>query len=254
VISAHPIPGLPELHPGDDLAALIETALASCEPPRSLHAADVVVIAHKAVSKVEGRVRQLPDVTPGELAKRLAAEHDKDPRLVQVVLDESRQLIRAVRGVLICETHHGFVCANAGVDASNVPGEDTVVMLPTDPDRSARTIRARLNELTGVAPAVVITDSFGRAWRVGQCDVAIGAAGLEPVEDWRGRNDYEGREMRATVIAVGDQLAAVADLARSKDAMQPVVVVSGAERHLLADGDGPGARALIRDPAEDLFR
>jgi coenzyme F420-0:L-glutamate ligase/coenzyme F420-1:gamma-L-glutamate ligase len=193
-------------------------------------------------------------VTPGDLAARIAAEHDKDPRLVQVVLDESHKLIRAARGVLISETHHGFVCANAGVDASNVPGEDTVVMLPTDPDASARRIRARLHELTGVAVGVVITDSFGRAWRVGQCDVAIGVAGLQPVEDWRGRTDYSGREMHATVIAVADQLAAVADLARAKDAMQPVVIVSGAGRHLLGDGDGPGGAALVRDPAEDLFR
>jgi coenzyme F420-0:L-glutamate ligase / coenzyme F420-1:gamma-L-glutamate ligase len=254
MITANPVAGLPELHPDDDLAALIETALAAGEPPRALHDGDVVVIAHKAVSKVEGRVRHLQDVHPGELAHQLAAEHDKDPRHVQVVLDESQKLIRAVRGVLICETHHGFICANAGVDASNVPGEDAVVMLPVDPDASARSIRKRLNELTGVSPGVVITDSFGRAWRVGQCDVAIGVAGLQPIEDWRGRPDYDGREMRATVIAVADQLAAVADLARAKDAMQPVVIVSGAGRHLLADGDGPGARVLIRDPAEDLFR
>ena len=254
MITAHPVSGIPEIQPGDDLAAMIETALAAAEPPRELRADDVVVIAHKVVSKTEGRTVRLADVTPGELAGRLAAEHDKAPRHVQVVLDESRKLIRAARGVLICETHHGFVCANAGVDASNVPGEDTVVMLPTDPDRSARTIRQRLNELTGVSPAVVITDSFGRAWRVGQCDVAIGVAGLQPIEDWRGRPDYDGREMHATVIAVADQLAAVADLARAKDAMEPVVIVSGAGRHLLADGDGPGARALIRDPAEDLFR
>ena len=254
MITAHPISGLPEVRPGDDLAALIETALAASEPPRTLDPGDVVVIAHKAVSKSEGRLVHLGDVTPGELAQRLAAEHGKDPRLVQVVLDESHRLVRAVRGVLICETHHGFICANAGVDASNVPGEDTVVMLPTDPDASARRVRARLHELTGVAPAVVITDSFGRAWRVGQCDVAIGAAGIQPIEDWRGRNDYDGREMRATVIAVADQLAAVADLARAKDAMQPVVIVSGAERHLIADGDGPGASALVRNPAEDLFR
>jgi coenzyme F420-0:L-glutamate ligase/coenzyme F420-1:gamma-L-glutamate ligase len=254
MITAHPIAGLPELQPGDDLAALVETALAAGDPPRTLDPTDVVVIAHKAVSKAEGRTANLNDVIPGELARQLAADHDKDPRLVQVVLDESHTLIRAVRGVLICETHHGFICANAGVDASNVPGEDTVVMLPTDPDHSARLLRHRLKELTGVAPGVVITDSFGRAWRVGQCDVAIGVAGLRPIEDWRGRPDYDGREMRATVIAVADQLAAVADLARAKDAMQPVVIVSGAGRHLLADDDGPGARVLIRDPAEDLFR
>ncbi len=246
MVTAAPVPGLPELRAGDDLARLIHEAT-------EIAPTDVVVIAHKAVSKVEARVRRLGDVRPGAEATRLAAAHDKDPRLVQVVLDESRVVLRAVRGVLICETHHGFVCANAGVDASNVPGEDSVVLLPRDPDASARRIRDRLTALTGAAPAVLITDSFGRAWRIGQCDVAIGLAGLAPLEDWRGRADHDGREMRATVIAVADQLAAVADLARAKDAMAPVVVVSGAGRHVLA-GDGPGARALIRAPTDDLFR
>jgi coenzyme F420-0:L-glutamate ligase/coenzyme F420-1:gamma-L-glutamate ligase len=253
LITASPLTGLPELKPGDDLAGLIIAGLAQADPAIALDVGDVVVVAHKAVSKVEGRTRRLADVIPGELAVKLAAEHEKDPRLVQVVLDESRRLIRAVRGVLICETHHGFVCANAGVDASNVPGEDTVLMLPVDPDGSARALRGRIQELTGQAPAVVITDSFGRAWRVGQCDVAIGVAGLAPIEDWRGRNDYEGRELHATVIAVADQLAAVADLARAKDAKQPVVIVSGAGHHVI-EGDGPGAAAIIRDPASDLFR
>jgi coenzyme F420-0:L-glutamate ligase/coenzyme F420-1:gamma-L-glutamate ligase len=250
LITATPVPGLPELRPGDDLAQLMLDALG---PERAPGDRDVVVIAHKAVSKSEGATRDLRAVEPGAHAQRLAAAHDKDPRLVQVVLDESRAVIRAVRGVLICETRHGFVCANAGVDASNVPGEDTVLTLPLDPDASARRIRQRIRTLAGRAPAVLITDSFGRAWRVGQCDVAIGAAGLTPVEDWRGRPDYVGREMRATVIAVADQLAAVADLARAKDAMQPVVIVGGAERHVTAE-DGPGARALIRAEADDLFR
>jgi coenzyme F420-0:L-glutamate ligase/coenzyme F420-1:gamma-L-glutamate ligase len=254
LITASPLPGLTELGPGDDLAGLIVSALAQADPVAiALGAGDVVVVAHKAVSKVEGRTRPLADVTPSAMAVNLAGEHDKDPRLVQVVLDESRRLIRAVRGVLICETHHGFVCANAGVDASNVPGEDTVLLLPVDPDGSARALRARIKELTGHAPGVVITDSFGRAWRVGQCDVAIGVAGLQPIEDWRGRTDYEGRELHATVIAVADQLAAVADLSRAKDAKQPVVIVSGAERHI-TEADGPGAAAIVRDPASDLFR
>jgi coenzyme F420-0:L-glutamate ligase/coenzyme F420-1:gamma-L-glutamate ligase len=251
MITAEPVPGLPELVLGDDLGALIADALRGAD--RELLTGDVIVIAHKAVSKVEGRVCRLADVEPGPQAIALGTEHDKDPRQVQVVLDESRKVLRAVRGVLICETHHGFVCANAGVDASNVPGEDTVLMLPRDPDRSARALRARLHELTGVKPGVVITDSFGRAWRVGQCDVAIGIAGVAPLEDWRGRPDYDGREMHATVIAVADQLAAVADLARAKDAMQPAVVVSGAGRHLLS-GDGPGACPLIRAEVDDLFR
>jgi coenzyme F420-0:L-glutamate ligase/coenzyme F420-1:gamma-L-glutamate ligase len=172
---------------------------------------------------------------------------------VQVVLDESRQVLRAERGVLICVTRHGFVCANAGVDASNVPGEDAVVLLPIDPDGSARGIRRRIGELTGTQPAVLITDSFGRAWRMGQCDVAVGCAGLVPLDDWRGRNDANGRMLRATVIAVADELAAAADLARAKDLSQPAVLVGGAERHTALD-DGPGISPVIRPEAEDLFR
>jgi coenzyme F420-0:L-glutamate ligase/coenzyme F420-1:gamma-L-glutamate ligase len=169
------------------------------------------------------------------------------------VLDGTREVLRASHGVMICVTHHGFVCANAGVDVSNVPGGDAVVELPVDPDGSARKLRAVLRRLTGVAPAVVITDSFGRAWRHGQVDVAIGAAGIGPLEDWRGRTDATGRELRATWIAVADELAAAADLARSKDASEPVVLVRGLERYVTGD-DGPGAQALIRPEAEDLFR
>jgi coenzyme F420-0:L-glutamate ligase/coenzyme F420-1:gamma-L-glutamate ligase len=172
---------------------------------------------------------------------------------VQVVLDGSREVLRAANGVLICVTHHGFVCANAGVDASNVPGEDTVVSLPLDPDASARRIRARLSELTGTPAAIVITDSFGRAWRHGQCDVTIGCAGISPLEDWRGRADATGRQLQATWIAVTDEIAAAADLARSKDGSQPIVLIRGLERHVTRD-DGPGAQALIRPEAEDLFR
>ncbi len=253
MISAFPVPGLPEIEAGDDLAELIMPALHSAGGSPGLRDGDVVVVAHKVVSKAEGRLRRLADVQPGPDALALAREQDKDPRLVQVVLEESRAVIRASRGVIITLTHHGFVCANAGVDASNLPGEDTVLSLPRDPDASARSLRAGLRELSGAQIAVVITDSFGRAWRVGQCDVAIGCAGLTPVEDWRGRPDYAGREMHATLIAVADQLAAVADLARAKDARQPVVVVGGAERHVGAQ-DGPGAAALIRAESEDLFR
>jgi coenzyme F420-0:L-glutamate ligase/coenzyme F420-1:gamma-L-glutamate ligase len=150
-------------------------------------------------------------------------------------------------------TRHGFVCANAGVDASNAPEPGTLVLLPLDPDASARRIREGLRIRLGTAPAVVITDSFGRAWRHGQCDVAIGAAGIEPVEDWRGRADAAGRELNATAIAAADELAAAADLARSKDGAQPVVVVRGAGRHV-TEADGPGATALVRPEAEDLFR
>jgi coenzyme F420-0:L-glutamate ligase/coenzyme F420-1:gamma-L-glutamate ligase len=155
--------------------------------------------------------------------------------------------------VLICETHHGFICANAGVDASNVPGQEAVVLLPADPDASARALRRRLAELTGSAPGVLVTDSFGRAWRQGQCDIAIGCAGIAPLQDWRGKTDAQGRELRATWIATIDQLAAAADLARSKDAQQPAILIRGAQRYVTQE-DGPGARALIRPAEQDLFR
>jgi coenzyme F420-0:L-glutamate ligase/coenzyme F420-1:gamma-L-glutamate ligase len=248
VLAATALEGLPEIQPGDDLAGLI---VGSLRDP--LGNGDVLVIAHKIVSKAEGRIRHLADVAPSGEAVALAERLDKDPRHVQVVLDGTQQVLRAVHGVLICVTHHGFVCANAGVDASNVPGDDTVVMLPVDPDSSARAIRRGLKDRTGSAPAIVITDSFGRAWRHGQVDITIGCAGLEPLEDWRGRTDSYGRELHATWIAVADELAAAADLARTKDASAPVVLVHGAERHVTA-GDGPGAQALLRGAAEDLFR
>ncbi len=250
MLSATALEGLPEITAGDDLGAVITAALPANTP---LTDEDVLVIAHKVVSKSEGRVRRLGAVEPGERAVELAGQVDKDPRHVQVILEESSEVIRARGGVLICVTHHGLVCANAGVDASNVPGEDTLVLLPADPDASARGLRARIRELTGAHPAVVITDSFGRAWRVGQCDVAIGCAGISPVEDWRGRPDANGRELKATMIAVADLLAATADLARAKDRSQPAVLVRGAGRHV-TDVDGPGARALIRPKAQDLFR
>jgi len=252
LIAAVALQGLPEISSDDDLAALIQAAALQPENTQ-LHDGDVVVIAHKAVSKAEGCVRRLDEVQPSARAQQLAEELDKDPRHVQVVLDESSSVLRATRGVMICVTHHGFVCANAGVDASNAPAEGTVILLPRDPDGSARGIRAALRAALGVSPAVLITDSFGRAWRHGQCDVAIGCAGLSPLDDWRGRTDSVGRELSATWIAIADQLASAADLARSKDGRQPVVVVSGAERHIIAD-DGPGARALLRPEAEDLFR
>ncbi|HEX5145651.1 MAG TPA: coenzyme F420-0:L-glutamate ligase [Conexibacter sp.] len=247
MVTARALDGLPEIAAGSDLGALIAERA-------SLRVGDVVVVAHKAVSKAEGRVRPLTDVVPGVRARELAPAHGKDPRHVQVVLDETRELLRAQRGVLICVTHHGFVCANAGVDASNaLPG--TLVLLPTDPDASARALRTRLHQLTGTAPGVVITDSFGRAWRHGQTDVAIGAAGIAPLEDWRGRADAGGRALHATWIALADQIAATADLTRAKDSRQPVVVLSGLDRHVLApDDNGPGATALLRPANEDLFR
>ena len=248
-ITAVALDGLPEIHAGDDPAELLAAAM----PPGAPTPRDVVIVAHKFISKAEGRTRALSQVAVSERARALAAELEKDPRHVQVVLDETREVRRATRGVLISVTHHGFVCANAGVDASNAPDDDTVILLPVDPDDSARRLRDGLRARLGVAPAVLITDSFGRAWRNGQVDVAIGCAGLAPLEDWRGRTDARGRELKATWIAVADELAAAADLARDKDAMQPAVLVSGAGRHVTAE-DGPGILPLLRDSATDLFR
>ena len=238
MITARAVEGVPEIREGDDLAALLRPHLRD---------GDVLVVAHKIVSKAEGRVVRLDEVEPGDHAISLAADHDKDPRQVEVVLRETEELIRAERGVLICRTRHGFVCANAGVDASNTD-DGTLILLPTDPDASARRLRGAL----GVRAGVVIADSFGRAWRHGQADVAIGAAGLAPLEDWRGGTDATGRELRATWIAIADQAASAADLARRKDSREPAVVVSGLDRHVL-DDDGPGAAAIIRPRDEDLF-
>jgi coenzyme F420-0:L-glutamate ligase/coenzyme F420-1:gamma-L-glutamate ligase len=184
---------------------------------------------------------------PGKRARTLAAEHGKDPRLIELILSESVELLRADAGRLIARTRHGFVCANAGVDQSNSGGEQRAVLLPRDPDASARALRGRLG------CAIVIGDSFGRAWRVGQAEVAIGCAGLAPLEDWRGRADCAGRILRATHIAVADQAAAAADLVRGKDTGEPAVRLRGLERHIL-DGDGPGAAALLRASDHDLFR
>jgi coenzyme F420-0:L-glutamate ligase/coenzyme F420-1:gamma-L-glutamate ligase len=239
---------VPEVGPGDDLGALLAEAL-----PADAGDADILVVASKVVAKAEGRVRRLADIEPGDRARGLAADHDKDPRMVELILSESSELLRAERGVLITETRHGYVCANAGIDASNLPGDDAVVLLPEDPDASARRLRARIAEIRGVRPGILVTDSFGRAWRMGQTDVAIGAAGVSVLEDWRGRRDAHGRELTATVQAAADALAGAADLARAKDAGEPAVLVRGLAR-LVAPDDGPGAAALRRPRDEDLFR
>jgi coenzyme F420-0:L-glutamate ligase/coenzyme F420-1:gamma-L-glutamate ligase len=255
-LSARGLPGLPEVRAGDDLAELIVAALDG-EPLRD---GQLVAIAQKAVSKSEGALVELADVHPSARALELAAAppggEAKDPRAVQVVLDESVEVLRAERGVLICRTRHGYVCANAGVDASNASQDgaaETLVLLPRDPDASARRVRARLRELSGAQVAVLISDSFGRAWRHGQLDVAIGLAGMQPLDDWRGRTDATGLELRATWLAVADAAAASADLARAKDSREPVVLIDGLERFCI-DEDGPGAAALLRPLQEDLFR
>jgi coenzyme F420-0:L-glutamate ligase/coenzyme F420-1:gamma-L-glutamate ligase len=239
VVTLAALPGVPEVRPGDDLAALLRDG--------GLRAGDVLAVAHKVVSKAEGRIVRLADVAPGAEAQRLAGEHGKDPRLVQVVLDESAELVRADRGRFIARTRHGFVCANAGVDASNAGAPGTLILLPEDPDASARRLRRALG------CAVVVTDSFGRPWRMGQCEVAIGSAGLAPLDDWRGRADADGRELAVTAIAIADESAAAADLARGKDTREPAVRIRGLERHVTG-ADGPGAAALVRSLDDDLFR
>jgi len=242
VFEASALEGIPEIVPGDDLAAAVDAAGGPFRPD------DVIVLAHKVVSKAEGAVVELASVEPGDRALDLAAAQGRDPRLVQVILDQSAEVIRAEREVIVCRTRHGFVCANAGVDGSNAGREGFVVCLPDDPDASARRIREALPG----RPAVVITDSFGRAWRLGQADVAIGIAGVAPLEDWRGRRDAGGRTLAATWIAVADEVAAAADLARRKDSGQPAVLVRGLGDLVTAD-DGPGAAALLRAAEEDLF-
>jgi coenzyme F420-0:L-glutamate ligase/coenzyme F420-1:gamma-L-glutamate ligase len=235
-----PVAGMPEVREGDRVGELIAERA-------ELQEGDVVVVSQKIVSKAEGRVVRLDSVTPSVRARELAERLGREAELVELVLAESREVLREER-VLITETKHGFVCANAGIDTSNLPEDGTVCLLPEDPDASARTIRAELG-----GAAVVIADSFGRAWRLGQAEVAIGCAGLQPLDDWRGRRDASGRELSATVIAVADEVAAAADLVRAKDEGVPVVVVRGLEGYVGAE-NGPGAAALRRPPGEDLFR
>jgi coenzyme F420-0:L-glutamate ligase/coenzyme F420-1:gamma-L-glutamate ligase len=245
--------GIPEVRPGDDLAALIGDAIERSGV--GLLAGDVLVITHKIVSKAEGRLVDLRQVEPSPLARRFAADAGKDPRQVEVVLRESKRIVRMDRGVLIAETAHGFVCANAGVDASNVEPE-TVCLLPVDPDGSAARLRAALGARFGLppetAPAVIITDSFGRPWRTGIVNVAIGVAGLAPLADYRGFRDAAGYELHVTVLAVADELAAAAELLMHKLAARPVVLVRG-YAHPLDAPPGTG-RDLVLDPGRDLFR
>jgi coenzyme F420-0:L-glutamate ligase/coenzyme F420-1:gamma-L-glutamate ligase len=245
------LPGVPEITDGTSVGATVAAAAGAAG--LSLSDGDILVVSQKIVSKAEGRVVSLAEIQPGERAEELAASLEKDARLVQLVLDESKRIVRAERGVVIVETKAGWVCANAGIDFSNVPGDDMVALLPVDADASARQVRAEIHAATGAAPAVVIADSFGRPWRIGQTDVAIGCAGLEPLADWRGHTDREGHVLEATVPAIADELAAAADLARDKASGTPVALIRGCERYVTQD-DGPGAAPLRRAEAEDLFR
>ena len=240
-----PLSGIPPVTPGADLAALLAAA---AERAGLVLRDGVLVVCQKVVSKAEGRVVALAEVEPSEEAQRIAEEDAKDPRQVELVLRESRRIVRRGHGVLICETRHGFVCANAGVDLSNAPEADTAVLLPIDPDASARRLRDAL--ASGGGPlAVIVSDSFGRPWREGVVDVALGWAGIAPVSDWRGSADLAGRTLQVTATATADQLAAAAGLLMEKAAGVPAVWVEGVR----VTGDGP-LRATLRDPNSDLFR
>ncbi len=240
------VSGLPEVEEGMSVGELIAVRSELVE-------GDVVVVSQKVVSKAEGRVRKLSSVLPGAEARRLAAVLGKEPALVELILAESREVLRAERDVLIVETTHGFVCANAGIDSSNLSEPDTACLLPEDPDASARRIRAEIAAVSSSAVGVVVSDSFGRAWRLGQAEVAIGCAGLVPLDDWRGREDAGGRKLEATMIAIADEAAAAADLVRDKTSGVPAAIVRGLGRFVTAE-DGPGAAALRRARDEDLFR
>jgi coenzyme F420-0:L-glutamate ligase/coenzyme F420-1:gamma-L-glutamate ligase len=242
LIELHPVTGLPEVEPGDDLAALIAARA-------DLHEGDILVVAQKVVSKAEGRLRDMRQITPSEQALDIARRNGSDPRQVQAVLEESVRLVRTER-VIIAETRHGFVCANAGVDHSNVPGGEILCLLPVDPDASASALRDRLRELTKRSVAVIVSDTFGRPWRVGIVNVALGVAGMPAMIDYRGKDDDFGRAMVGTVVAVADELAAAAELAMGKTDRVPAVVIRGYH----PAGDPGVARQLVRPPEEDMFR
>jgi coenzyme F420-0:L-glutamate ligase / coenzyme F420-1:gamma-L-glutamate ligase len=241
-----PVGGIPEVRPGDDPSALIARAAGD----DLLKTGDVVIVTHKVVSKAEGRLVDLGTVEPSALAKGFAARYDKDPRQIEVVLRESKRIVRMDRGIIISETHHGFVCANAGVDASNVPSDEMVCLLPLDPDASARGLRDALRNSLGLDLAVVVSDSFGRPWREGITNVAIGVAGMQPLADYRGDRDPHGYPLTASVLAVADELASAAELVMGKTIGVPVAVV---RNYPYEKGPGTG-RDLLMEPERDLFR
>jgi len=250
-LTLHALPGIPEIRPGDDLVHILLTALDAAR--FVLEEGDVVVVTQKIVSKAEGALVDLAAVTPSPRAQALAGEVDKDPRLVEVILRESRAVVRKRPGTLITETRHGWICANAGVDRSNVAGEgnEVVLTLPPDPDASARRLRAGLMAVSGADIAVIITDSHGRAWRLGALNLAIGVAGMLPIDDLRGRPDRFGYRLRSTTVARADELAAASGLLSGQaDEGYPVVIIRGAD---YPRGDG-AAGDLQRPPEKDLFR
>jgi coenzyme F420-0:L-glutamate ligase/coenzyme F420-1:gamma-L-glutamate ligase len=242
-----PVQGMPEVRGGDDIGAMIVEAARAAG---GLIDGDVLVVTQKVVSKAEERIVDLAAVTPGTFAQSIAAQWDKDARQVEVVLGETKRIVRMGHGVMICETHHGFICANAGVDASNVEKTGTVCLLPVDSDASARRIRDAVQAAFAVRAAVIISDSFGRPWREGIVNFAIGCAGMLPLIDYTGQLDPAGYELRVTALAVVDELAAAAELVHGKLARVPVAIIRGAQ---YAPGEGT-VRQMIRDAELDLFR
>ena len=236
-----PVTGLPEIREGDDLAELVTAKVA-------LEDGDILVLAQKIVSKSEGKVVRLEELEPSERAREIAGD-DQDPRRIEAILREAKRVVRVRKPLVIAETKHGFICASAGVDSSNAPAPDMLVLLPDDPDASARRIRERVRALTGRTVAVLVTDSFGRPWRIGTIDVALGAAGLEVLRDLRGQRDRVGYELHATMIAVADEIASAAELVMGKLDGIPAAVVRGLE----VAGDG-SARDLVIPEERDLFR
>lgn len=240
-----PVTGMPEVVPGDDLPAAL-----LCAAGDDLRAGDVLVVTHKVISKAEGRLVDLATVEPSPFALDFAARNGKDARQVEVVLGESKRIVRMVGGLIIAETRHGFVCANAGVDASNVPGDDTVCLLPEDPDDSARRIREAVRGRLGFDVAVIVTDSFGRPWRSGITNVAVGVAGISPLTDYRGGKDPHGYDLEASVLAVADELAAASELVMNKVDAVPAAIVRG---YPFEPAEG-SAKDLVMPPERDLFR
>lgn len=241
------VEALPEIRPGDDLARLVAEATQRQGTPLRIN--DLLVVCQKVVSKAEGRLVRLPEVVPSPRAEEMAGELAKDPRLVEIILRETRQVIRMDKGILVVETHHGLVCANAGVDRSNVDA-DTACLLPEDPDRSAEALRAGLRRLVGHDVPVIVTDTFGRPWREGLANVAIGVAGLRPLRSYLGERDPAGNVLQATVIALADELAAAAEPVMGKLSRIPAAIIRGLDWE---PGEG-SSRELLRDAARDLFR
>ena len=247
------VTGMPEVKVRDDLASLIMDAAAAQDFRIEQH--DILVVTQKVVSKAEGRVVRLEEVQPSQIALQLSEGHHRDPRHTEVILRESKRIVRMDSGNIISETHHGFNCANAGVDASNVPGEGTLALLPIDPDASAQRIRMKIKETLGMDVAVIISDTFGRPWREGATNVAIGVAGMNPLQDHRGKKDAYGQLLRTTVIAIADELAATAELVTGKVSGVPVALIKGYTYETEeALGLAQGARALIRPADRDMFR